>query len=162
MSDAGRKALVNRLVEEAQKPSASPVWSSLLALHFAPILLEWRAEEGEADDEDLDSTVLLAFFAAVKATAIAPPQVQRLARAFNRKLWELDELHPPMESFDETRHGFEVFAETKEMAREPPRKKPAGSDRRKAPSPSPKPSAPSTPTHSPNGPCRKPSLVEPA
>jgi hypothetical protein len=45
--------------EQAQAPH--PLWSSLLALAFAPMLLRLRSRLRRPDDTDLDQEVLQAF-----------------------------------------------------------------------------------------------------
>ena len=101
--------------EQAQPPH--PLWSSLLALAFAPMLLRLRSRLRRPDDADLDQEVMLAFL----ESAVRVPQSTEpwhvaicLRRATERRVF--DHMRkvvraPVTEEFDDDRDATLTLAD---------------------------------------------------
>jgi hypothetical protein len=109
-----RRALVGVLVEEAQK-GTSAVWSSLLALAFAPMLHRLRRRvTASRSDEEIDSAILAAFFGAVRSVRPGAYTSLALRYATQREIFDARRADRSLgrpASFDEDFHSNPVLHE---------------------------------------------------
>jgi hypothetical protein len=114
--DASRAAVIVALVQE-QAQAPHPLWSSLLALAFTPMLLRLRSRLRRPKDTDLDQEVVMAFLeAAVRVPQSTEPWHVAicLRRATERRVF--DHLRhvvgaPVTEEFDDDRDAMLTLAD---------------------------------------------------
>jgi len=108
-----RRSLLAALVAEAQSETPSFA-SAALVLAFAPMLLRLRRHFGpRRDDDDFDSTVLLAFTRAVRTVSAGPYTALALRWATQHVLLAVrraERRHARHAPFDEGMHSPEPFA----------------------------------------------------
>jgi hypothetical protein len=105
LSENSRYALVRAIVAEHEK-GAHPLWSSLLFVAFAPLLLQMRGRLGQPEDEDRDQRVLVAFLQAIRTVSAARTGMH-IAVALRRRTQEALVLHHKKEKEEPQRVSFE-------------------------------------------------------